>query len=476
MIHHNYNSGIGVIDNMSIVSVVGMGYVGVPLAIAFDSEGYDVLGFDNNGQKIRDFQYNMDPTGEVGSKAIRQSEIAFTTDLADIESGDYYLITVPTPIDENGRPDLSYVEAAGETVGSVLSEGATVVLESTVYPGATRERLLPILERNSEKTVGEDFYLGYSPERINPANSNRGLRDIVKIVSGYDETARDRLSALYDDIIEAGVHVAPTMETAEAAKCLENTQRDVNIALMNEFAFGCHHVDLPMAAREVIEAASTKWNFHEYHPGSVGGHCIPVDPTYLIWKFGEHGFQSRLMETARAVNKAFADHVSRLTTTALAERMDMLEQRVGTDTNKKIADSDGTCTTRTNGGQNLAENGYEKPRLLVLGFAYKPHTTDIRSPVIETIVDQLRDTVDIVGVDPYASNEEIRSRFEIPVQDELSVANFDALLLTTSHERLRSLDLETVGSRMNDLPVLVDVTGTYYDEEAVENGFLYRGI
>lgn len=457
---------------MAHLSIVGMGYVGLPLALAFDAEGHDVMGFDTNERKIERFRDGEDPTDEVDSDTVRRSDIRFTTDASEIAASDYYVITVPTPIDETGQPDLSFIEAAGETVGNSLTHGSTVVLESTVYPGATREVLVPILEGASGLDAGGDFFVGYSPERIVPGNAEKGLKDIVKIVSGYDDAALERLCALYDDIVDAGLHRAPTLETAEAAKCLENTQRDVNIALMNEFAFGCRQLDLPIDAREVIDAAATKWNFHEYHPGSVGGHCIPVDPNYLIWQFEQHGFDSRLMRSARTVNDEFASQMVSTTAEALDERL----QRLAYEVEAVNADGGQVAEGTTPGGDTPTQETDDTPRLLVLGFAYKANTTDIRSPVLKNAIERLQEIADVVGIDPHVPNERVRYDFDIPVQDEFSVADFDGLLLATAHDRFTSLDLATLNDRMNELPVLVDVTGTYEADEAAEHGFVFRGL
>ncbi|MBX0305829.1 nucleotide sugar dehydrogenase [Haloarcula salinisoli] len=457
---------------MAHLSIVGMGYVGLPLALAFDAEGHDVVGFDTDARKVARFRRGEDPTSEVGSDAIDRSDITFTTSESEIESSDYYVITVPTPIDESGAPDLAFIEAAGETVGATLSDGSTVVLESTVYPGATREVLLPVLEEKSGKTAGTEFYLGYSPERLVPGNAAKGLSDIVKIVSGHDEVALERLRALYGDVVDAGLHPAPSMEVAEAAKCLENTQRDLNIALMNEFAFGCRQLDHPIDARDVIDAASTKWNFHEYHPGTVGGHCIPVDPNYLIWQFEQHGFDSELIRTARSVNDEFATQMATAAIEALGERAQTLNREYETINADGGQVPDGSGPTAVTVPQ-FPDDG---PRLLVLGFAYKPGTTDVRSPVLRDAIEQLQEVVEVVGVDPHISNEAVRNDFDVPVQESLSVDDFDGLLLSTPHDAFRSLDLGAIRDRMNELPVLVDVTGTYDSDEAAEHGFIYRGI
>jgi len=449
-----------------------MGYVGLPLALAFDAEGHDVVGFDTDPRKVDRFRHGEDPTSEVGSDAIDRSDITFTTSESEIESSDYYVITVPTPIDESGVPELAFIEAAGETVGDTLTDGSTVVLESTVFPGATRDILLPVLEDSSGKSAGSDFYLGYSPERIVPGNAAKGLADIVKIGSGHDEVALEQLRSLYGDIVDAGLHPAPSMEVAEAAKCLENTQRDLNIALMNEFAFGCRRLDYPIDARDVIEAASTKWNFHEYHPGPVGGHCIPVDPNYLVWQFERHDFDAELIRTARSVNDEFAAQMTTATIDALDERARTLNPEY------EAINADGGQLPDGSGphAETVSQFSDDDPRLLVLGFAYKPNTTDSRSPVLRDAIDQLQDVVDVVGVDPCVPNDALRTDFDVAVQEELSVADFDGLLLSTPHDAFTSLDLRAIRDSMNELPVLVDVTGTYESEEATEHGFIYRGL
>lgn len=440
-----------------------MGYVGLPLGLSFDSEGYDVVGYDTDERKIRALNRGTDPMGEVGDDAIERSDVSFTDDVSEIEPSEYYGIAVPTPVDESGRPDLSFIEAAGETVGRHLVEGSTVVLESTVYPGATRNVLVPTIERESGLAAGRGFYVGYSPERAVPGDPDRGLRNVVKLVSGLNEPSLRRIRELYDDVVDAGTYPVPTMETAEAAKCLENTQRDVNIALVNEFAMGCRALDVPIDPRDVIEAASTKWNFHEYRPGLVGGHCIPVDPYYLIWKFEQQGFTADVMETARKTNDRIAAHVVELVTEALAERARVLDRR--------------TATVGEPGEQLLAESPDRHPKLLLLGVAYKPNTNDIRSPVLGDIVERLSaENVDVAGYDPLASDDDIREQFDVPVRETLSGEDVDVLLLGTSHDRFRSLDLAAIHGEMNERPALVDVTGTVDRIEAAEHGFIYREL
>jgi UDP-N-acetyl-D-galactosamine dehydrogenase len=251
---------------------------------------------------------------------------------------------------------------------------------------------------------------------------------------------------------------------------------------MNEFALGCHTTDLQMNARDVIDAASTKWNFHEYHPGIVGGHCIPIDPNYLIWQFDQYGFDSRVMRSARSINNSVARFISNVTIEALVERMHKLESesaavRVtgGIDENRAVGEvQQGTLIDETS--HLLSETEDDRPRLLVLGFAYKANTTDVRSPVLEETVDQIRDFVEVAGIDPHVPNERIRNGFDVPVQEEGSFADFDALLLSTSHDCFTSLDLGTVSSDMNEWPVLVDVTGTFDRKQATENGFIFREL
>lgn len=421
------------------ICIVGQGYVGLPLALAFDEEGYGVIGYDISERKIGVLSDGRDPTGDHGDETIAESGVTFTTDASTIERADYVIITVPTPVDETKNPDLSFIESAAEIVGEHVSEGTTVVLESTVYPGVTRDVLGPTVEEHSGLTVGEDLFLGYSPERLSPGSTT--LREAKKIVSGSDEETLDRLVALYGSVVDAGIHRAPSMETAEAAKVAENVQRDINIALVNELAIVCDHMDLDTHA--VLEAAGSKWNFHPYRPGLVGGHCIPIDPLYLAHGAERVGYQPKLIMQAREVNEYMPKHTAELVMRAL--------NRSG----KVLKDS----------------------RVLALGLAYKANVGDIRTSQVRGVIRALSEyDVEMVGYDPHANTEAMRESFDIEIQDELSFEGFDGVVLATGHDEFTTLALEPVAAELDDDPVLVDVVGTFDEDRAIEAGFDYSRL
>jgi UDP-N-acetyl-D-galactosamine dehydrogenase len=421
------------------VCIVGQGYVGLPLALAFDEEGYEVIGYDISAEKIATLSDGSDPTGDHADETIAASSVEFTTDASTIERADYVIITVPTPVDDMKNPDLSFIESASETVGEHISAGTTVVLESTVYPGVTRDVLGPIVEERSGLTVGEDVFLGYSPERLAPGDTT--LRELKKIVSGSDEETLDQLVALYESIIDAGIYRAPSIETAEAAKVTENVQRDINIALVNELAIVCDHMDLDTHA--VLEAAGSKYNFHPYRPGLVGGHCIPVDPLYLAHGAERVGYQPKLIMQAREVNEYMPKHTADLVMRGL--------NRSG----KVLKDS----------------------RVLALGLSYKPNVGDIRTSQVRGVIHALSEyDVEVVGYDPHADTDGMREYFGIDIQDELSFEGFDAVVLATGHDEFTTLDLDGVEAELDENPVLVDVDGTFTEERATEAGFDYNRL
>jgi UDP-N-acetyl-D-galactosamine dehydrogenase len=421
------------------ICIVGQGYVGLPLGLAFDEEDYEVIGYDISEEKIATLSSGKDPTGDHTDETIAASDVEFTTDASTIERADYVIVTVPTPVDEMKKPDLSFIESAAETVGEHVSAGTTVVLESTVYPGVTRDVLGPIVEERSGLTVGEDLFLGYSPERFAPGDTE--IREIKKIVSGSDEETLDRLVALYESIIKPGIYRAPSLETAEAAKVTENVQRDINIALVNELAIVCDHMDLDTHA--VLEAAGSKYNFHPYRPGLVGGHCIPVDPLYLAHGAERVGYQPKLIMQAREVNEYMPKHTADLVMRGL--------NRSG----KVLKDS----------------------RVLTLGLSYKPNVGDIRTSQVRGVIRALSEyDVEVVGYDPYADTEIMREYFDIEIQDELSFEGFDSVVLATGHDEFTTLDLDSVATDLEANPVLVDVSGTFEEERATEAGFDYSRL
>jgi len=442
------------------VCVVGLGYVGLPLAILFDQEDFHTTGFDINKSKINQIKNGVDPTGDLSNETIPNSNISVTTDPCCIANQDYVIIAVPTPVDDSNKPDLSIIEAAGETVGENITKETIVVLESTVYPGATREILIPTLEENSGLTAGVDFSAGYSPERAVPGNDSKGIRDITKIVSGQNEETLNDLCALYGSIVDAGVHPAPSLETAEAAKCLENAQRDLNIALMNEFAMGCDYLDIELDTDKVLEAAGTKWNFHNYYPGLVGGHCIPVDPYFLVHRFTKSGYSPELMQTARETNNFVANHIVTMT-------IQILQQR-------------GTAITAIGDGGTTQVQGSPSneqcldAEVLIAGLTYKPNTNDLRSSQIEKIVSHLdKAGLHVTGFDPRVKKEVLDEQFNVPIMDSLSLQGKDALVVPTPHDEIRTLDLAEVAMEMAEDPVLVDVLGGFNKKEATNHGFDY---
>jgi UDP-N-acetyl-D-galactosamine dehydrogenase len=429
------------VPESATVCVVGLGYVGIPLSLGFDEEGLDVVGFDIDPDKVERLDDGVDVTGDHGDEAVAASDIEFTANEAHISQADYVIITVPTPVDDTKNPNLDFVKAAGRTVGEYLSEGATVVLESTVYPGVTRDVLGPEIAAASGLEMTEEFNLGYSPERLSPGDEGRGLRDVMKIVSGDTEETLDELAALYGMVVDAGIYRAPNIETAEAAKVTENVQRDVNIALVNELAIICDHIGID--SDEVLDAAGTKWNFHDYRPGLVGGHCIPVDPLYLAHGSERAGYSPDLILTGREVNEYMPKHAAELALRALNESGKVLKD----------------C------------------RLLVLGLSYKPNVGDIRTSEVGGVITEL-DTygIGVEGHDPHATDEAIRDQFGIDTVDDPDFEGYDGVVLATPHEAYADLDVEAMAESLNDDPVLLDVMGTVEEERAQEAGLTYRTL
>ncbi len=429
-------------NRSDVICVVGLGYVGLPLSIVFDEEGFDVIGYDIDEEKVVALQNGVDPIKEVGDEHISTSTIEFTADPTHIERADYVLITVPTPIDDLKNPELTFVKSAGRTVGEHMADGTTVILESTVYPGVTRDQLVPILESNSGLTLGEDFYVGYSPERLSPGDTSHGLRDVTKVVSGCSpETVAD-LAALYESIIDAGVYEASTLEAAEASKVIENVQRDLNIALVNELAIICEHMGIE--TRDVLDAAGTKWNFHEYDPGLVGGHCIPVDPLYLASGSERAGYSPNLILQGREVNDYMPKHVAELTMQAL----------------------------------NRSGRVLKDARLLILGLAYKANIGDIRTSDVRNLISELGQYgIETIGYDPHAEDTAMREHFEIDVQEELDYEDFDGLILATPHQlMLDQFDFRDAVQELNDDPIVIDVHAALDPDRAEANGFRYRTL
>ncbi|OYR39223.1 nucleotide sugar dehydrogenase [Halorubrum sp. Ib24] len=423
------------------VCVVGLGYVGVPLAVAFDEQGYDIVGYDIDPDRVAEFRNDRDPTEELGDDRIADSQIRFTDDPTAIRDADYVLITVPTPLDSGQNPELAFVRSAAETVAEHVSEDTTIVLESTVYPGVTRDTVAPIVEEGSGFTLGDEFHVGYSPERLSPGDQGRTLQEAVKIVSADTARSLEELAALYDSAVDAGVYRAPSIETAEAAKVLENVQRDLNIALMNEMAIICDHLGLDTS--EVIDAAATKWNFHDYSPGLVGGHCIPVDPLYLAHGSERAGFSPKLIFQGREVNEYMPKHVAEVTVKAF----------------------------------NAVGTVPRDARLLILGAAYKPNVGDIRTSEVKSLVAALGEyDVDCAVCDPVVDDEVIADAFGTETATLGSFDDFDGIVLATPHDAFADLDYERVAESLNSDPVFVDVDGVADRDEIGRAGYEYRRL
>jgi UDPglucose 6-dehydrogenase/UDP-N-acetyl-D-galactosamine dehydrogenase len=405
------------------ICVVGLGYVGIPLAEAF-AEHLPTIGFDIDQQKI-------DQLKKTGSK------IRATTDPTAIKDADFVMICVPTPVTKAKDPDLSPVISASRTVGQNVKKGAIVVLESTVYPGVSEEIMASILEMESGLQCGKDFFIGYSPERINPNDEAHTLDKITKIVSGMDTRTTDSLVDLYSLITT--VYRAPNIKTAEAAKVIENIQRDLNIALVNELSLIFSRMGLDTQA--VLEAAGTKWNFHHYQPGLVGGHCIPVDPYYLVMKAEELGYHPQIILAGRAINDSMPQHVADMAIKGLNE------------TGKVIKGS----------------------KVLIMGLTYKEDVADIRESPVEEIIHELKEfKIDVYGYDPLLSSEVI-GRFGATPLPELD-KKMDAIIIAVAHKQFREMTVENIQRLMISKPVLVDIRGMVDRDAAEKLGIFYRKL
>ena len=380
------------------IAIVGLGYVGLPLAVAFAGK-HDVVGFDVNVRRVEDLRNRVDSTGEVTADELGSVQFAITADAADLRGREVYIITVPTPIDRANRPDFSALLKACEIVGPALSKGAIVVFESTVYPGVTEDICAPALEKASGLKACVDFQLGYSPERINPGDKDHTIRTITKVVAGQDADTLDKLAELYGSIVEAGIHRAPSIKVAEAAKAIENTQRDLNIALMNEVAKICHL--LGIRTRDVLDAAGTKWNFLKFHPGLVGGHCIGVDPYYLTAKAEQLGYQPEVILSGRRVNDGMGAY---------------LAQRAV----KQIAAS----------GRPIAQ-----ARVGILGFTFKENVPDIRnSKVVDTYRELREFGIEPIVHDARADPGAVRHEYQIELAPLEQFSELAALIYAVGHD------------------------------------------
>ena len=420
------------------IAVVGLGYVGLPVAVAFGKKAR-TIGFDISEKRVVELSKGFDATGEVLKEDLKAADVIYTTDPAQLKKADFIIVAVPTPIDDAKRPDLTPVIKASETVGRNLSRGAIVVYESTVYPGVTDDICLPILERESGLKGGVDFKVGYSPERINPGDREHTFTKIKKVVSGQDAESLEVIAEVYGSVVEAGVYKASSIKVAEAAKVIENTQRDLNLALMNELAvlFGKMNID----TREVLEAAATKWNFLPFEPGLVGGHCIGVDPYYLTFKAEQIGYHPQVILAGRRINDSMGKHVAEQTVKHLIH------------SGKSVKGS----------------------KVLVMGLTFKEDIPDIRNTRVVDIIHELRDYgVEVHVYDPHADHEEVREEYGLTLlKNPSDQAPYDGVVVAVKHRQFKELGLEGLRRLVSGTAVVADVKGMYDRATAMTAGMTY---
>ncbi|MCS4161431.1 UDP-N-acetyl-D-galactosamine dehydrogenase [Salinibacter ruber] len=421
------------------IAVIGLGYVGLPVAVGMARHFDKVIGFDIDEQKVATLQKGRDPSGEVDGGVLEDIDLAFTSAVEDLADATFFIVTVPTPIDENNVPDLSSLRAASRSVGRVLQPGSVVVYESTVYPGVTEEVCGPILEEASGLDQATDFAVGYSPERINPGDEEHTLERIVKVVSGEDEATLDRVAGVYETVVDAGVHRAPSIRVAEAAKVIENAQRDLNIALMNELALIFDRLDL--RTKEVLDAANTKWNFLPFHPGLVGGHCIGVDPYYLTTKAEETGYHPQVILAGRRINDNMGRFVAQKTVKLLIQNsVTINEARVG-----------------------------------VLGLTFKEDVDDVRNSRVPEVVEELQEhAITPLVHDSMAAPESVERELGLEVNDLVEFKDLDALIYAVPHEAYRHDDVDLPG-RVREGGVFIDVKSTC-DPAALRDDLTYWSL
>lgn len=409
------------VNKKSKLAVVGLGYVGLPIALEF-ARKISVVGFDLNHSRVEMMKEKKDPSKELNSSAFDNTDIHFTAEGAELKQASFFIVAVPTPVDKYNVPDLKPLISASETIGKVLKKGDYVVYESTTYPGCTEEDCLPILEKLSGLKVGKDFKLGYSPERINPGDKKHTLKSVIKVVSGCDAESLDEIAKIYELVVDAGVHRAPSIKVAEASKIVENTQRDLNIALMNELSLIFDRMGVN--TYDVIEAAGTKWNFLKFHPGLVGGHCIGVDPYYLTYKASALGYESKVISSSRYINDDMAKYVARKVITHVLKNSN-------------------------------------NPKVLVKGVTFKENVSDIRnSKIVDTVKELLAFNIHVDVEDPYAEAHEVQEEYGLNVIRKAQ-NGYDAVIVTVPHNEYKDLDDAYFSSLTHEHGLIADLKGIY---------------
>ncbi len=424
------------------ISLVGLGYVGMPIAIAFAKEGLKVIGFDLNKAKIDLYKSGKDPTNEVGDEVIKNTSVLFTSDEKELKKAKFHIVAVPTPVNQDHTPDLTPVIGASTILGRNLTKGSIVVFESTVYPGVTEDVCLPILEKESGLKCGVDFKLGYSPERINPGDKVHRLENITKIVSGCDEEALKEIKAVYDLVIKVGTYPVSNIKTAEAVKVVENSQRDINIAFMNELAMVFDRMGID--TNEVVDGMNTKWNALGFRPGLVGGHCIGVDPYYFTYEAEKLGYHSQIILNGRIVNDGMGGF---------------------------IADSV---------IKNMIKVGKapSKSKVVILGMTFKENCPDTRNSKVEDIIKRLREfNIEPIVIDPWANPSDAKKEYGVELKDMNEAQDADCIIVAVAHEQFRNKMLTELDKMFKDIPqkekILIDVKGLYKISELNEIGFTY---
>jgi UDP-N-acetyl-D-galactosamine dehydrogenase len=424
------------------LSLVGLGYVGMPIAVAFASKGVDVIGFDLNKAKIELYKNGVDPTKEVGDEAIQNSTVYFTSNEKDLQKAKFHIVAVPTPVNTDHTPDLTPVIGASEIVGRNLTKGSYVVFESTVYPGCTEDVCIPILERESGLKCGVDFKVGYSPERINPGDKVHRLENITKIVSGCDEEALQIIKAVYDIVIEVGTYPVSNLRTAEAVKVVENSQRDINIAFMNELAMAFDKMDID--TNEVVDGMNTKWNALGFRPGLVGGHCIGVDPYYFTYQAEKLGYHSQIILNGRIVN----DSMGKFVADAAIKNMIAVGQAP------------------------------KKSKVVILGLTFKENCPDTRNSKVDDIIKRLAEyEIAPIVVDPWASDRHAIHEYGVTLTKLENVKEADCVIIAVAHNEFKTLGLNDIKKLFKNSTdaekVLIDVKGLYKVSELKASGMKY---
>lgn len=427
-----------IVNKKEKLSLVGLGYVGMPIAVAF-AKKIDVVGFDLNKKKIELYKSGVDPTKEVGDDVIKNTTVQFTADESRLREAKFHIVAVPTPVNDDHTPDLTPVEGASTILGRNLTKGSVVVFESTVYPGVTEEVCVPILEKESGLKCGVDFKIGYSPERINPGDKVHRLETITKIVSGMDEETLECIAKVYELVVEAGVYKAESIKVAEAAKVIENSQRDINIAFMNELSIIFNKMGID--TQSVLKAAGTKWNFLNFYPGLVGGHCIGVDPYYLTYKAEMMGYHSQVILSGRRIND---------------------------DMGKYVAEN---CV------KNLiaADKQIHNAKVAILGFTFKENCPDTRNTKVIDIVHELNEYgIEPIIADPQADADEARRLYGIEFSDIDTIKDMDAIILAVAHKEFLNLQKKDVDAFFREgTRVLIDIKGLMKRSEYAQTGYKY---